>query len=185
MALLTRAAGGRLLLTLALLAAARPAAAQDPLENEVRAVYLYNFARYITWPDAAFPNVATPVRICVQGTDPFGDALDRAVSGETVNGRRLEASRLGPGDSPRGCHILYLGTSNEMRARAALSAAQGRPLLTVGEHAQFLERGGMIRFRRVDNRVRFDINLKAIERNGLRINARLLGVAASVTREQP
>lgn len=185
MALLTRAVRVLLALAVAALTAAVPAAAQDALEREVRAVYLYNFARYVTWPAEAFPNARTPVRICVLGTDPFGDALDRAVAGETVNGRTLEAVRVGPQDALRGCHILYAASVDDRRAAAALAAAQGRPLLTVGEHDRFLDRGGMIRFRRIDNRVRFDINLKAVERNGLRISARLLGVAAEVRRDAP
>ncbi len=185
MALLRRTLVAPLALALAALVAAAPAAAQDPLESEVRAVYLYNFARYITWPADAFPNALTAVRLCVLGSDPVGDALDRAVAGETINGRPLEAVRIGAPDALRGCHILYAASSDDRRAAAALAAAQGRPMLTVGEHDRFLDRGGMIRFRRVDNRVRFDINLRAVERNGLRISARLLGVAADVRREVP
>lgn len=185
MAFLRSARAAMLALVLAALAAAGPAAAQDPLEIEVRAVYLYNFARYITWPAESFPEARTPVRICVMGTDPFGDALDRAVAGETINGRPLAAVRVGPQDALRNCHMLYAASTDDRRIAAALASAQGRPLLTVGEHDRFLDRGGMIRFRRIDNRVRFDINLRAVERNGLRISARLLGVAADVKREAP
>lgn len=165
--------------------AAAPAAAPQRLESEVRAVYLYNFARYVTWPPESFPNARAPVRICVSGSDPFGDALDRAVAGETVNGRPLQAVRVGPQDPLGGCHMLYAASTDDRRVASALASAQGRPLLTVGEHDRFLDRGGMIRFRRIDNRVRFDINLKAVERNGLRISARLLGVAAEVRRDGP
>lgn len=185
MALLTRAAAARLLIALLAACAATTAAAQDRLESEVRAVYLYNFARYVTWPDAAFPTATTPIRICVQGADPFGDALDRAVTGETVNGRPLQPARLAHGDTLVGCHILYVGSLDDRRAAAALAAAAGRPILVVGEHPRLLDRGGMIRFRRDDNRVRFDINLRAVERSGLRISARLLGVAGEVRRDAP
>lgn len=185
MALLTRRFFASLALALAVLGAAAPAVAQDPLESEVRAVYLYNFARYITWPAESFPNARTPIRICVMGGAPFGDALDRAVAGETVNGRPIEAVRLGPQDAVRGCHMLYAASTDDRRVTAALASARGRPLLTVGEHDRFLDRGGMIRFRRIDNRVRFDINLRAVEGNGLRISARLLGVAAEVRRDVP
>ena len=155
---------------------------QESIEAEVRAVYLYNFARYITWPDRAFPDARTPVRICVQGSDSFGDALERAVAGETVNGRGLEAIRLRGVDDIQGCHILYLALSEERRLSSSLAPLRGRPTVTVGAHDRFLEHGGMIRFRRVDNRVRFDINLKALEASGLRVSARLLGVAAQVRR---
>ena len=155
---------------------------QDSLEAEVRAVYLYNFARYITWPDSSFPNAATPIRLCVLGSDSFGDALDRAVAGETVNGRRLEAVRLRDYDSVQSCHILYLARSEERRLQALVAAVKARPVVTVSAQDGFVERGGMIRFRRVDNRVRFDINLKSLESSGLRVSARLLGVAAQVRR---
>lgn len=185
MALLTGRCFAPLALVVVVIGAAAPAVAQAPLESEVRAVYLYNFARYITWPAESFPNARTPVRICVMGSDPFGDALDRAVAGETVHGRPLEAVRIGPQGALGGCHMLYAAATEDRRVAAALASARGRPLLTVGEHDRFLDRGGMIRFRRIDNRVRFDINLKAVERNGLRISARLLGVAAEVRRDVP
>jgi hypothetical protein len=165
--------------------AAAPSAVQpqqDSLEAEVRAVYLYNFARYITWPDSAFPNQRTPIRICVQGSDAFGDALDRAVAGETVNGRALEAVRLRERDSVESCHILYVTQPEERRLSPLLATVKARPVVTVGSHDRFLAHGGMIRFRRVDNRVRFDINLQSLESSGLRVSARLLGVAADVRR---
>jgi hypothetical protein len=162
--------------------AAQPDLATQDLETEVRAVYLYNFARYVEWPASAFPEAGTPIRICVQAPDAFFGALERAVAGETVNGRRLEAVRALPGSSRRTCHLLYVAESGG-RLAAALSAVRGRPVLTVGEDDRFFDLGGMIRFRRVDNRVRFDINLTSLQRSGLQVTARLLGVASAVRRE--
>lgn len=158
--------------------AAAPAAAQD-LETEVRAVYLYNFARFIEWPAAAFPDPDTPIRICVRASPGFEEALRRAVADETVNGRRLEAVGSPPPSRWRTCHILYVGDT----PGRALDAAHGRALLTVGEHPRFLDEGGMVRFRLIDNRVRFDIHLRALERSGLRVSSRLLKVAATVRQE--
>ncbi len=160
--------------------AAQPASGQD-LETEVRAVYLYNFARYVEWPASAFPGAGTPIRICVQAPDHFFAALERAVSGETINGRRIEAVRVPP-NARRACHLLYVAGSGG-RLAATLSAVRGHAVLTVGEDDRFLDHGGMIRFRRVENRVRFDINLTALQRSGLQVTARLLGVAATVKRE--
>lgn len=182
MALLSPRLTARLLLALAVLSAAPAARAQD-LETEVRAVYLYNFARYFEWPPTAFPSADTPIRICVQASDGFAAALERAVAGETINGRRLDAVRLPPSANRRGCHLLYLSATNGGRVAASLGPLKGQPLLTVGEDDRFLELGGMIRFRRVENRVRFDINLGAVQRSGLQVSARLLGVAAEVKRE--
>lgn len=183
MAFLSSRPTARLLLALAALAASIPPARAQDLETEVRAVYLYNFARYFEWPAAAFPNAGTPIRICVQASDGFADALERAVAGETINGRRLEAVRVRPSARVRDCHLYYVSTRNDGRVAASLRPLKGRPLLTVGEDDRFLEHGGMIRFRRVENRVRFDINLGAVQQSGLTVSARLLGVAAEVKRE--
>jgi hypothetical protein len=168
---------------LVLLSAGPRALAQDPIENEVRAVYLYNFARFIEWPAAAFPAADTPIRICVQGSDPFGATLDRVVTGEAVNGRPIQAVRLTPNQTRVGCHILYVAASENGRLSQVLTSLRGRPTLTVGEHQNFLRAGGMIRFRRLENRVRFDINLDTLEQGGLRVSSRLLAVAADVRRE--
>lgn len=184
MALLTRRALARALIVVAIvLAPAGRSLGQAPIESEVRAVYLYNFARFVEWPASAFPAADTPIRICVQGSDPFGATLDRVVLGEAVNGRAIQAVRLTAAQARQGCHILYVAASENGRLRQMLTALRGRPTLTVGEHQDFLRAGGMIGFRRIDNRVRFDINLDTLEQSGLRVSSRLLAVAADVKRE--
>jgi hypothetical protein len=167
------------------LAAMAPVAAQQAIELEIRAVYLYNFARFFEWPPATFPRADTPIRICVQGSDPFGAALDRAIAAEKVNGRSIVAARVSAGDSTAGCHILYLPESENRRVGSTLQSLRTRPMVTVGEDPKFLDQGGIIRFRRVENHVRFDINLTAAEAAGLRVSPRLLGVAATVKRTWP
>ena len=161
-------------------AAGAPPRDQQAIEFEVRAVYLFNFARFVEWPASAFADTGAPIRICIAGDDPLGTALDRAVVNERVQERRIQAVRLGGSGSARGCHILYVPPSEQRRAPAIIGSLGGQPTLTVGEGAQFLSRGGMIGFRRVENRVRFDVNLDAAQKTGLRVSARLLSVAADV-----
>ena len=55
-------------------------------------------------------------------------------------------------------------------------------MLTVGEGAEFLRQGGMVAFVVENRRVRFDINLTAAAKSGLRISSKLLNVARSVER---
>ncbi|MDQ3069462.1 MAG: YfiR family protein [Acidobacteriota bacterium] len=184
MALLRHA---RLVAALVLLIAAAsrpaPAAAQDQLELEIRAVFLYNFARFVEFPASSFADAWSPIGICVVGADPFGETLDRAIAGETINGRPLRAIRIGAGQSWRACHIVYISRSEHGRLPATLDTYRTRPVVSVGEHDDFLAHGGIIRFRRDDKRLRFDVNLRAAERSGLRINSRLLSVAATVRRD--
>ena len=72
-------------------AIAVPVRAQSSLEYNVKAALLLNFARFIEWPDRAFAGASAPIEICVFAPNPFGEALDRALEGETVANRTLSA----------------------------------------------------------------------------------------------
>jgi hypothetical protein len=147
------------------------ARAQDvPLEYQVKAVYLFNFVKSTEWP----PEAATgPIHICVAGKNPFGTALSEAVQNELVNGRPLEARQISEPDP--GCHVVFIPESAD--ARPFLQAVRDMPTLTVGESADFLERGGIIRFIEDRGRVRFQIDAEAAKRSALRISAHLLNLS--------
>lgn len=68
--------------------------AQPALEYDVKAAFLLNFARFIEWPDLAFPDARAPINVCVFGASPFGDALGKVFQGETVGARSLVVRRV-------------------------------------------------------------------------------------------
>lgn len=158
------------LLALVLLAA--PARAQDTVSDEYRlkAVFLFNFFKYVEWPPAAPQG---PLVICVAGRNPFGTVLDETVAGETINGRPIR-TRVILEPEP-GCHMLFV--PDGAAATAYLRASQGTPTLTVGERPDFIQLGGMIAFFRVADNIRFTVNPTAAERAKLRISSRLLSLA--------
>ena len=165
----------RLVVAVAFLAGRGLAQGDNP-EYEVKAAYLYNFAKLVDWPAPA----RGPLVIGVYGEDPFGGALHRAVDGKNIDGRPLVVQRLSRLDQLKGCHILFIGLSERRHWRAVLSAVQGEAVLTVGESEGFLDAGGKVNFTVEQNRVRFDINLQAAREAGLRISARVLHLARVV-----
>lgn len=165
----------------ALVGVAQPTAARSPeqaLEAEVKAVFLYNFAKYVDWPVAAQGSSAT-IRMCVTANTPFLAVLREAVRDEIVNGRPLAA--MGPDglDAARACDILYVGNAATPDAAAWLNAVRGRQVLTVGDGT--LVDGLVIAFVKDQNRVRFDISREAALKRKLAISSRLLGLARRVT----
>src|SRR5579883_1484108 len=68
--------------------------AQGPTEYDVKAAFLLNFTKFIEWPESAFESASAPFRICIAGEDPFGDALDKMMQGESVGRHRLEVRRI-------------------------------------------------------------------------------------------
>src|SRR5215510_13723891 len=81
------------ILSVCLVLQVRAQAQNPPLEYQVKAVFLYNFAKFVEWPTQAFPRPDTPFNICLAG-DPFQGAVEQTVEGETLNGRRLVVRRI-------------------------------------------------------------------------------------------
>jgi YfiR/HmsC-like len=160
----------RLALILALASSAILRGQEVPLEYQVKAAFLFNFAKFVEWPPEA---PAGPLQICVAGRNVFGDALVETVRGETINGRPL-AVRVILEPEP-GCHIIFVPRG--AAAAAYLRAAGSSPSLTVGESPEFISQGGIVNFRLEGTSVRFEIDPEAAERAGLRISSRLLRLA--------
>jgi hypothetical protein len=178
-----RAWSRRAMLSAAMCACLAPAlAAQTPAalaEANLKAVFLFNFARYVTWPSAGM-NERSPadIRICVGAEDTFFTLLKTAVQDETVDGKPLVPVALSGLDEARRCQILYVGDGNSADGKAWLTAVRGRQVLTVAEGP--LNDETVIAFFRDGNRIRFDINRDAAARHGLNVSSKLLRLARQV-----
>lgn len=162
----------------ALLPAAAPAADQS-LEYPVKATYLYKFAPFIEWPDAAFEAPWSPIELCIVGDDPFGPMIDRAVDGQRVADRPITVRRLARIDPAMGCHMMYAAGSAAQPVPDALAAVRGAAVLTITDAARNPARG-IIHFVVENNRVRFEIDSSAASENGIVISSKLLSLALSV-----
>lgn len=150
-----------------------------PTQYDIEAVYLYQFGRFVQWPDgSAVAQDAFP--ICVVGRDPFGHSLDSTISGEKIGNVPLRADRIGDLNDVKHCRILYISASEESNLDALLAKASSSSVLTVSDLPDFESHGGMIQFVVEDNRVRFEINVAVAQKSGLKISSQLLKVAAAV-----
>ena len=158
-----------------------PAAAAR-LEYEVKAAFLYNFAKFVEWPVGAFPDADAPLELCVLGDDPFGEVLDRTVRTRTVRGRSINVQHGVEGDAVAGCHMLFVGQAGEQGLAHIVHRGGDASVLTVGESEAFVDEGGMIRLFVEGGKVRFEVNAGAAERAQLKLSSQLLKLARSVRR---
>lgn len=156
------------------------AQAEVPSEYQVKAAFIYNFAKFVEWPAESFADTSTPMRICVLGENPFGQELMRTVNGKKINGRDLLVSNFVELHLVKGCHVLFLGSSERGRIPQVLQNLRGASTLTVGETSDFAHGGGMIRFVLEGGKVRFEVNLAASEQAHLKISSKLLSLARAV-----
>jgi hypothetical protein len=146
-------------------------------EYQIKAVFLFNFARFVDWPAKAFPDADSPFVIGVLGDDPFGSYLDETVRGEKVNGHPLTVQRYRRVSEIRACQVLFISRSEADRLEQIVASLRGRGILTVGDTDDFAARGGMIRLATEKNKVRMRVNLDAVKAANLAISSKLLRVA--------
>lgn len=149
-------------------------------EYQVKAAFLYNFAKFVEWPSSSFSDANTPLRICVLGQDPFGEQLRDIANDKIVNGRKLQVNQVADLQVARTCHILFIASAEKAQLKLTLESLRGTGALTVGDTEGFVEEGGMINFVLVNDRVRFEVNHKAATEAGLKVSSKLLNLAKSV-----
>ncbi|MGA9356433.1 MAG: YfiR family protein [Terriglobales bacterium] len=149
-------------------------------EYQVKAAFLYNFAKFVEWPAGRFADGSAPLRICVLGQDPFGEDLRNVASDKVVNGHKLLVDQVADVAAARSCHILFVASSKKADMKQILESLRGADVLTVGDTKGFAKLGGMINFVLEDNRVRFEVNKTAAEQTGMKISSKLLSLAVLV-----
>jgi hypothetical protein len=172
-----RACGPLLLLALTL---ALPLAAQGPSEYQVKAAFLYNFAKFVEWPADA---PGQPFCIGILGADPFGPLIDETLNGKTLGGRGVVVRRFSRPEDALACQIVFVAIS-AAPLKPLLKRFENRSVLTVGEAPAFCQSGGIIGLEVSDQRIRFAVNREAADRAQLKLSSKLLSLATRIWGER-
>jgi hypothetical protein len=152
-------------------------------EQQVKAAFLYNFTKFVEWPDRDLGEAGRSIVIGVIGSPAIRDELEKIVRGRKVNGRDITVRLLETIPDSPSVDLLFITAEAEARLAGKLNQPALAGVLTVGESKQFAARGGMINFILEGDRVRFEINQGSAERSGLKISAQLLKLAAAERRK--
>jgi YfiR/HmsC-like len=155
-----------------------PGSAQTSDEYKLKADLLLNLARFVDWPPSAFDKPDAPLTIGILGYDPFGLALDEDARGERISGHPVRVERYRDLRQAMASQILFISASERRHLCRDVAATRKRPILTVGEQADFLKKGGIVRFHvNAKGNVRLQIDPAAAKAHGLVISSKLLRVA--------
>ena len=190
-----------IVLALALFAAPISVQAQDDSaqsrEYQIKAAFLYNFIKFVDWPEEKVAESNEPVIIGIVGKDPFGNAF-APVKDKEDKGRKVLIKRFKPIeelkksgerdksllereiDSLRKCHLLFICSSEEKSIKEIINLVKDHSVLTIGDMQGFLESGGIINFIMEEKKIRFEINMTAAKRAKLKIRSQLLLLAKRV-----
>ena len=148
--------------------------------QQVQAAFLFNFAKFVTWPDEAFRRGGDSLIIGILGEDPFGSILEETIHDKTIMGKKLVVKRFVRIQDAANSHILFLSSSEESHVSQMIKALEKTNVLTVSDMEQFTEHGGMVAFTMEDQKVRFNVNVEAVERADLKMGSQLLKLARIV-----
>lgn len=150
------------------------------LERRLEAAFLYNFAKFVEWPEDSGVAGSTPLTFCVLGAEPIYGALADSLPGKSINGRPLAARQIVSPQEGLGCQLAFIGWAEKKRQGEALVVLAGSSVLTVSDCEQFARHGGMIELVKDGNKFRLVINVDAVRRQGLRMSSKLLQLAEVV-----
>ena len=148
--------------------------------GQVKAAFLFNFAKFIEWPPGTFANDQAPIILGFPERDPMAEALD-ALQGKVVQGRRLEIRRCRIPEDSRRCQIFFASASERAGLPQILGSLRNSPVLTVTDEVDnFAKLGGIINLIIVDNKIHFEICVDNTRQSGLKISSQLLKLAKLV-----
>jgi hypothetical protein len=148
-------------------------------EAKIKVAYVYNFLKFIEWPEGNGNSPATPVRICVVGSDPIRTMLGE-LSIRKVKERQIQVEQIKGLSGLSICHLVYVSRSEEAALPQVLRRIEGAPVLSASDIPEFARKGGMIGFITEDNRVKIEINQSSVRHAGLKVSAKLLEIARLV-----
>lgn len=149
----------------------------DVHEDEVKAAFVYNFAKFVEWPADKINN---QINLCVLGDSPLGFSALKAIDGRTAQDKQVVTKLLNKSDDLKGCQIVFIAASERNKLAQLLKTSHQHHALTVSDMDGFAKLGGAIGLAKSDEKIRFEINLLAAKAAELTVSSRLLSLALAV-----
>jgi len=165
-------------------------------EYRVMAGFIYNFAKFTEWRPDAFEKPDSDIHICFV-SDKAGVERLFILNGKYIKERKITVinknksqpfmsifNTIAPKErnNINSCHILFIASENKEFIREQLNLVGDRNILTIGETEDFTSMCGIIRFFKKDNKLKFEVNIGAAQRAGLKLSAQLL-MSAEIVKE--
>ncbi len=138
----------------------------------IKTGFIYNFFRFIQWPDTG-----TSYRLCSAATSDLESVL-LTLENKLVNQKPIHVSIRVESNALKNCDLIFIDSKTALQP--ILAAIHDLPILTVGDHTDFIEQGGMIELTEFDNRLAYELNLDTAKASGLQISAQMLKLAKTV-----
>jgi hypothetical protein len=142
-------------------------------EANLKAAFIYNFTKYIDWGNY---NDRNEFVIDVLGDTTIANSLEQIAKEETINNKPIVVHVLENPSQAVDCDILFISKNCHFTLDKILPLV-GKGVLTVSEQPGYARQGTAFNFIIVNNKLKFEANLKAISSAGLKAGSQLLKLA--------
>ena len=149
-------------------------------EAQVKAAFVYNFLKFVAWPEGTFKRPNDALVVAMVGDGPTAEATERLLAHKQVGERPLVLRHLKWDEPLTGVHAVLVNERDAKKLRRILEETASGGILSIGEGAEFATRGGVIALLVEERMVRFDIDTDAAVAARLKVSSKLLAVARLV-----
>ena len=147
-------------------------------EYSLKAAFIFNFSKFVEWPEAAFRG-KKEFCIATLGRTPLDREL-AALGGKSVQGRSIVFRKLSYAEEATQCQVLFISRSELARLEGILDTLRDLPVLTIAESDGFCKKGGMLSLEKENSKIVFDVNYRETQRSRLKPNSQLLKLARKI-----
>ncbi|MCU0430459.1 MAG: YfiR family protein [Cytophagaceae bacterium] len=147
------------------------------LNYKLHSIFIYKFTQYIEWPDKTSGGDFV---IGVLGNSPIQPELNALAAAKKVGTRPIVIKKIQAGDDVSACHILFVASDQNSSLSGISSKTSGKPLLIISEMVNGAKQGASINLIMVDEKMKFEMNKKILERQGLKVSTDLVKLAIQV-----
>ncbi len=148
--------------------------AQERAQHEIHAAMVYNFIKYVQWPNES---ESGDFILGVIGDDKIFATLKLWYEGKSKGSKKFIVRKLDAASQAGECQAVYVGTSKNKTFEDIKIAIAGKYVLTITDGNGMAEKGSCINFRVIDGKLKFELNQSAVAGSNLKVSGQLTSMA--------
>jgi hypothetical protein len=150
------------------------ASAQERAMHEVYSMMVFNFTKYVQWPDHSASGEFT---IGVMGNDEVFKTLTEWYAGKPRGSKTYVIKKFKNASEITDCNVLFIDNSKSNEFEAVNGKVHGKGTLVITDKNGLGAKGSAINFKTVDNKLKFELNQKVVESANLKVSSSLSAMA--------
>jgi hypothetical protein len=148
--------------------------AQERPTHEIHAAMLYNFIKYVQWPNEA---EAGEFVVGILGDDDLLNTLKQWYDGKPKGSKKYVIKKLTSAAEASTCQVVYVGKNKNKEFENVKNNISGKSVLTITDGNGMGSKGSCINFKVMDGKLKFELNQGAVGSANLKVSSQLSSMA--------